>query len=347
MDKRRPRQKAQRTPERNDNQINWLSRFQKTGINLNPAWISRFKRNPLLPLIRSAAPGVLFPLLRDVFHVPPQDDLRRQVEREVYHRAQVLRLNRQTFLIKPSTSEIEADAEESRDAGLQFLKQLEVVNQLQLLGATKFSEETQRQIIRLMQFQNPDGRFPLLYHHHAHTCWILMEMGLEGNRLIDRGLNWLLDRQRDDGGWLHRSQVPRGKSIKTMSSCIWTSAAVLQALSRRRSYAHSTEAQRAGEFLLAHNLKPNSSSFMPTAETWDQLYLGTKGDAMFTGGTLKAAQALVRCGFDHRSGVLEKMINWLLDQQLADGMFPRVAGRMQHPDSNVTFRMIALIQKLT
>ena len=81
--------------------------------------------------------------------------------------------------------------------------------------------------IQAMDFQNPDGRFPGLYHHHARMCYLLMRLGLQGNRLLDRAFHWIVERQREDGGWLHRSMIQKGKSIKSQKSCIWTSSEIL------------------------------------------------------------------------------------------------------------------------
>ena len=82
---------------------------------------------------------------------------------------------------------------------------------------------------------------PLLYHHHAHACWLLLKLGLAGNRLLDKAIIWIKKRQRNDGGWLHRTMVKKGRSFENQTSCIWITVEILQLLCARYSFAKSKE----------------------------------------------------------------------------------------------------------
>ena len=71
-----------------------------------------------------------------------------------------------------------------------------------------------------MNFQDKNGRFPMNYHHHAHACNLLLDLGVGGNKLIDKAINFIISRQRDDGGWLHRNNLPKGMKYDNAPSCI-------------------------------------------------------------------------------------------------------------------------------
>jgi hypothetical protein len=184
----------------------------------------------------------------------------------------------------------------------------------------------------------------MYYHHHAHALRILLKLGIQGNRLIDRGINWVIKRQRDDGGWIHRANVPTGKSIDKIPSCIWTTAEIAALLSEKSGFKKSDELKRACEFLLANIEKDNLSTLLPEANAWNQFKITSDSNLMFAGGTLKVLEILVRAGYNPSNPQFKKLYEWFIAQQMDDGLFPMVAGKMPIANEAVSVRAMALIR---
>ena len=55
---------------------------------------------------------------------------------------------------------------------------------------------------------------------------------------------------------------------------------------------------------------------------------------------------LARAGFNPSDSVFKKLYNWLLDQQLDNGLFPRGPGRDEQGDPLVTVRALEVIQSI-
>ena len=173
-----------------------------------------------------------------------------------------------------------------------------------------------------------------------------MKMRMEGNRLVDRSIHWIQERQREDGGWLHRSTIPARKNYDKAESCIWTTAEVVNMLAARKSFRRTALARKACDFLLDRTLKPNTDRLFPSVEAWDHLAIGQGQDSMFSGGTLKVLEGAVDCGFDLGDTRIMKLYDWLLSIQMENGYFPRITGKMPIADGLVTARALNVIRKL-
>ncbi len=311
-------------------------------LNLSPSWLRQLERNPLRTIIRKAPYGALSHLIRHVYRFSPGDKVFQEMERAVENQPEMISLRK-----KPDRELRQSGLDEDQSKGLQFLAQLSKLHKIADLGGTRYFPWVQDEIVKLMHFQNNDGRFPLLYHHHGHACWVLIRLGLEGNRILDRGFHWIAERQRKDGGWLHRTMKPAGRSYDQTASCYWTTAEIVQALSIRKTYRHK-ECTRSGcEFLLDHILKRGSTSFLSDIDAFNHLQIGNSGNSMFYGGSLKVLEASVNSGLTQKDPRVRKLVKWLFDIQLDNGMFPRIANNIPMGDHFVTVRVLQLFRKLS
>nr|MBC8478882.1 hypothetical protein [FCB group bacterium] len=312
------------------------------GLDFNPAWIKELPINPIPKLLRRSKPSLVVAVLKYLYDLDYTDARYKEAESRVF-RQQSWKM---VFKRKSSVpTEPGSDQPEAVDS-LLFLEQLYRLHRILDLGGSKFLPPVREDIVALMKFQREDGRFPLLYHHHAHACWLLLKTGMEGNRLLDKSIHWIVERQREDGGWLHRSMLPKEKKYDTAPSCIWTTAEILLALSSRKTIAKSETTHKACEFLLDRMLQKNHTNLFPTQEAWDHLSIGHSGDSIFAGGTLKILLSCANCGYTLRDSRMKKAYHWLLALQLDNGFFPRIAGKMPVEDSMVTLQVLQLIRKL-
>ena len=78
--------------------------------------------------------------------------------------------------------------EKNADREVLFYFQLQKIHQLVNLGATDYLNVIKDEIVKLMSFQDENGRFPMQYHHHAHACNLLFDLGLQpvSNRFLKK-----------------------------------------------------------------------------------------------------------------------------------------------------------------
>jgi len=237
-------------------------------------------------------------------------------------------------------------SQEKHQMGMQFFNQALMLHRLFDLGGTREIPAIQHGIVVLMKMQHGDGKFPLFYQHQGYALWVLLQYGLQGNPFVDRGLRWLLRRQRDDGGWLHLVQVPRGEDKEKYPSCIWTTCHALWPMSLHNVYYKDDRVKKGVEYLLDHFLETNHTKFFNSPDAWDYLYIGYDESGCFRGGTLKLLEIASRTGFDRTHPVVKKAADWLRDQQLENGLFPAITGKDTRGDFMVTIRALQVLKRL-
>lgn len=308
-------------------------------INLFPNFIKPLIKNPLLDILQKGQPHIRYYVARDVLGLPFIHPLVLTINKTLHYQKKYKKILRDevSFTISDSAKQRELD----------FIFLMEKLHGLISFGGYKHMKGVDDFIINAMEFQNPDGRFPGLYHHHARMCYLLVRLGLQGNRLLDRSFNWIIERQREDGGWLHRSMIQKGKSNKTQKSCIWTSAEILLALSSRRSMAKSESVKKGIEFLSKQLFNDNSTPFLAHLSPWDYFAVGAKGETLFTGGSLKILEILVNHGLDKKNKMVDKLTSGLLLTQMDTGYFPAQKSKSPIPDPYVTIRFLKLLRILS
>ena len=307
-------------------------------IELSPFWIKNLPENPIPHLIRNSPPQIRYLAARDALGLPNRHPLVRKIHKHIPHE------NPFKKLIKESEKYLESP--KIQNEGMEFLQTLERVHKYVLNGADKKMYPIQSEIVNLFNNLDGNGRFPLLYHHHAHACWILLKLGQEGNRLLDKAIIWIKKRQRPDGGWLHRSMVNKGATYDNQLSCIWTTMEILQLLSCRTTFAKSKEVASGIEFIADRLFHDSSTNFLKSYSPWDTFKVGESGDSIFTGGSVKMMECAVNHGLGFKHPMVDKLYNGLLFTQMKSGYFPGVKSKKPIRDAMVTVRILSFIRKL-
>ncbi|MBL7067093.1 MAG: terpene cyclase/mutase family protein [Candidatus Marinimicrobia bacterium] len=235
---------------------------------------------------------------------------------------------------------------EERNRAISYLLQLQKMTQLHDYGCTRDIPPIQRGIIALLKTQKPDGKFPLLLHHHGYTLWLLAQYDLIGNPFVEKGYRWLAKRQRSDGGWLSPAMVPSGVSIKTTKSGIWTTLFAFQAFSVHSRLRHSEVCRKAATFVLDNYLEKSHTTLFPEQDAWNFLYTDYSDNGLFRGGTLRFIEALAPLADYHSHPSFKKAVNWLLDLQMSSGLLPAVAGISKEGDFATTLRFVSALKEM-
>lgn len=235
---------------------------------------------------------------------------------------------------------------EEQNRAISFLLQLQKMTQLHDYGCTRDIPPIQRGIIALLKTQKPDGKFPLLLHHHGYTLWLLAQYDLIGNPFVEKGYRWLAKRQRSDGGWLSPAMVPSGVSLKTTKSGVWTTLFAFQAFSVHSRLRHSDVCRKAATFVLDNYLEKSHTTLFPEQDAWNFLYTDYSDNGLFRGGTLRFVEALAPLADYHSHPNFKKAVNWLLDLQMNSGLLPAVAGTSKEGDFATTLRFVSALKEM-
>jgi len=235
---------------------------------------------------------------------------------------------------------------EEHKKGMKFLRQLMSLSQLYDYACTREHIVIQKGLIALLKMQKPDGKFPLLHHHHAYALWLLVQFGLVGNPFVEKGFRWIAKRQREDGGWLSPSMLPSSIAAKTAKSGIWTTLLAFEAFSGHSRLKNSPICEKASEFVLENYLQPNQTSLFPEPDAWSYIYTDYTPNGLFRGGTLRFLEALAPLPEKHNHPNFKKAVNWILEQQLHSGLYPAVVGRSEEGDFGVTLRVLTVLKAI-
>ena len=317
-----------------DSQFSNIRRTVLENLNMNPDWISILNKNPIPHIIKEGKPGEVFLLLKNVYGLDHKHALFRLVESAVFKQQAIHRISNKKYI--PQENEFNDE--------LAFYFQLQKIHQLVDLGATDYLNPIKSEIIKLMSFQDQNGRFPMNYHHHAHACNLLFALGLEGNKLIDKAIHFLLSRQRKDGGWIHRHNIPKSAKYDSAKSCIWTTAEIAMLLSKRKIFKNSDYLFKANLFLINNYLNTNKSTLLSKSDSWECLSINHRSEHMFAGGTLKILEIFLNSK-ELDLKITKKMINWMIDQQMDNGLFPKIANKYPVQDMLVTNRFLLVVKK--
>ncbi len=324
-------------------EVSRLGRLSRL-VDLTPGWARVLPGPAITAVFKNGPEGARLKLL-DVLvskWTPLLKGVRRELRKEAGDSPSIQRILRTQ--IKDGTWAVKAPAKPvGAHNQMVLVGLLEKLSALAESGAQRGWPQITLSIQALVSLQQPDGRFPLLYHHHAAIGSLLISYGLIRNPTVHKAAHWILERQRDDGGWLHPHMAGKGKSPP---SCLWTTAEVMAFLTRYPTMRIKPKLQTAGEFLLANALEANTTALLPDAGAWNVLQTGSRGTQLFQGGTLKVLDSLSRAGFSPAHKTFKKLYRWLLEQQLPSGLFPGIVGRDGSGDSIVTVRVLELIQRV-
>lgn len=207
-----------------------------------------------------------------------------------------------------------------------------VLSALGDLGLTSEDERIREGCEFMFSHQREDGAFRRQRHFpgswgwertnepctHARIVRFLIQFGYSEDPRTRAAIAWLIQTQREDGGWLCIRSNARHACLR--ATLDYLRAAVLL------PDAQQTETtQRAAEFVAALLMEPNMGRYH-VSDAWTILQY-----PHFNYGALPALEALIALGYGQAHPKIAKAIDWLLDRRNDDGTWPLDEGVFHPP----------------
>ena len=88
----------------------------------------------------------------------------------------------------------------------------------------------------------------------------------------------------------------------------------------------------------------NISTLLSKSDSWECLSINHTLEHMFAGGTLKVLEILLNSKSNDIKKI-KKMISWLIEQQMENSLFPKIANKRPISDILVTNRVLCVFKK--
>jgi Prenyltransferase and squalene oxidase repeat len=289
-------------------------------------WRARLASDPIPRLLREGSPSVLARIRRDLI-----DDSEAPGLSEVWAYPEVKAIVKKV----EKNGAYAAKAPDKALGGPKFaaaLATLRTIDRLTDLGVRvaegdKSPPELSKSVDFLLESQEPDGGIADLaladtpkgrakmvaLHFQGWAMSALCRLGLEGDRRVERGLQFLLERRQDDGGWAWRGV--RTDSAARPSSHLVTGM-VLRAFASATARRGSREARRAAELLATRFLQPDRYPDRKAPGYWELLT-----EPRFYTDVLDALDTVTAIGLGKENSGVRTAEAYLRSRQSADGLW--------------------------
>jgi len=298
-------------------------------------WLAALSRNPLPTLLDAAPLPIRFQILKDLLDdqqsadfLSLQQNLRKHQPRRKLLAAQDAQGR---WPIGSSTRGLQPD----QLATLQFIRQMEVLHELAELQTTRKQHKAElgmREVIRYLA-ATPDQQLRL--HHYIQAIYLALRYELFGNPIIKQLVWELLKHQNADGGW---------SSLAGEPSDYWTTLWLVNTLGTAAQFQKNRSLRKALKYLSEHYLHGDQSRLLPGLPAWDTLLSGTQGLAVLSGGSLRLLETLQLYETETIDRLQDKLISWLTDIQLKNGLWPSIVKRDRQGDHGVSLRVLKALK---
>jgi hypothetical protein len=150
-------------------------------------------------------------------------------------------------------------------------------------------------------------------HFQGWALSALCRAGLEGDKRVEKGFQYLLERRQDDGGWAWRGV--RTESAARPSSHLITGM-VLRAFASSAARKGTREARRAAELLATRFLQPDRYPDRKEASHWEIL-----SEPRFYTDVLDALDTVTAIGLGKENSGVRTAEAYLRSRQSSDGLW--------------------------
>jgi hypothetical protein len=297
-------------------------------------WRARLASDPIPRLLREGSPSVLARIRRDLI-----DDSEAPGLEEVWGypevKALVKKMEKDGSFAAKAPEKALGSAEFATALatlrGLDRLADLGVRVPLDFIVGAKKSPKIPKELLKSVDFllstQDADGglgalaisdspktpgKLPAL-HFQGWAVSALCRIGFENDPRVEKGLQFLIERRQDDGGWAWRGV--RTDSPARPSSHLITGM-VLRAFAASAARRASREARRAAELLATRFLQPDRYPDRKAPSYWEILT-----EPRFFTDVLDALDTVTAIGLGKENSGVRTAEAYLRSRQGADGLW--------------------------
>jgi hypothetical protein len=186
----------------------------------------------------------------------------------------------------------------------------------------------------LFNCQSEEGDFRGIYGKQYATTYssaimeLLIKSGYQDDPRIEKGFDWLLSHRQDDGGWaipFRTLKINYADSLKlpgplqsdpTKPFSHLITGMVLRAFAAHPEYRHSPDAHYAGKLLMSRFFQRDKYNDRQDKKYWESVSF----PFWFT-NIVTSLDSLYFLGFKKEEPQIKLALDWLVDQQNADGTF--------------------------
>lgn len=284
-------------------------------------------------LARGSLP-ILFWLKKDILDVPVDREAKNL--RKFAARVRILESQ------KPDGSwwDKRSDTPVDWESTLYRMDTLRNLSRLYDFGCSFKDEGVQKAMDFLFCLQSKEGDFrgTVLNEHtptfHALVLEILCCYGLDKDRRVQKGFQWMLTNRQRDGGWALFSpchsldkpastsgprRPPRGQPFKPLKSQPFShhvTGMMLRAFAESPTWRNSQEARQAGEILLGCFFQDEVYKDRTYPSDWEKISY-----PFWNTDILSSLDALSKIGFSAEEEMIQKGLNWLIKGQNSHGFW--------------------------
>jgi hypothetical protein len=167
-------------------------------------------------------------------------------------------------------------------------------------------------------------------YYHGAILELLIKAGFGDHPRVKLGLDWLLSMRQDDGGWIVPTQTIPSKErtpvywqseplppVREKPHAHLATGMVLRAFAAHPDYHNRPEVIAAGEALKTRILRPDKYNDRKAKSYW------LKFQFPFWWSTLVTSlDSLARLGFDCQDADIFRGLDWFINNQENDGLWP-------------------------
>ena len=182
---------------------------------------------------------------------------------------------------------------------------------------------------------------------------ILIKAGFEKDSRVEKGMQWLLNKRQDDGGWIAPlllfkmsdyyeicTQTPV-QPQKNLPFSHTVSGMVIRAFAAHSHYQKSPEATQAGNLLKSRLFKKDFYTSRQSETYWLKFQFPFWWTSLLT-----VLDSLMHLNFSSQDNEIQKGLDWLVTNQSSDGLWKADYGKigLTDPDYWITFAICRILK---
>jgi hypothetical protein len=179
-------------------------------------------------------------------------------------------------------------------------------------------------------------------YYHGAILELLIKAGYAGDPRVKTGLDWLLSMRQSDKGWIVPTQAVPSKQRtaeywlgpphppdKSLPHAHMATGMVLRAFANHPEYKGRQDIKAAGNALKDRFFKPDKYNDRKAKAYWLKFQYPFWWTSLLT-----ALDTLSWLGFDGEDPDIHKSLEWFVDNQEKDGLWPTGYGSGKHSEVN-------------